>query len=85
MLRVQARVIFIDMMWYARGRFSLLVGEVPERPKGTDCKSVDSVFAGSNPALTTIDFLFSYEENFSRWVRLCCYVCFLVGGNSSIG
>ena len=28
-------------------------GEVPERSKGTDCKSVGSAFAGSNPALTT--------------------------------
>ncbi len=28
-------------------------GEVPERPKGTDCKSVGAAFVGSNPTLTT--------------------------------
>ena len=27
-------------------------GEVPERPKGTDCKSVGDAFEGSNPSLT---------------------------------
>ena len=29
-------------------------GEIPEWSKGTDCKSVGSAFAGSNPALATI-------------------------------
>jgi hypothetical protein len=29
-------------------------GEVPERPKGVDCKSIGYAFAGSNPALATI-------------------------------
>lgn len=28
-------------------------GEVPERSKGTDCKSVGSAFTGSNPVLPT--------------------------------
>jgi hypothetical protein len=28
-------------------------GEVPERPKGTDCKSVGDAFGGSNPPLST--------------------------------
>ena len=28
-------------------------GEVPERPKGVDCKSIGYAFAGSNPALAT--------------------------------
>jgi hypothetical protein len=28
-------------------------GEIPERPKGTDCKSVGDAYAGSNPALPT--------------------------------
>ena len=28
-------------------------GEVPERPKGADCKSVVSDFGGSNPPLST--------------------------------
>ena len=30
------------------------VGEVPERSKGTDCKSVGEAFGGSNPPPTTI-------------------------------
>ena len=29
------------------------VGEVPERSKGTDCKSVGNAFVGSNPTLAT--------------------------------
>ena len=29
------------------------LGEVPERPKGSDCKSDGNAFAGSNPALPT--------------------------------
>ena len=29
-------------------------GEIPEWPKGTDCKSVGSAFGGSNPPLPTI-------------------------------
>ena len=31
-----------------------LAGGVPERPKGTDCKSVGSAFGGSNPPPSTI-------------------------------
>jgi hypothetical protein len=31
----------------------IYVGEVPERPKGTDCKSVGDAFGGSNPPLST--------------------------------
>ena len=36
------------------GRRAILVGEIPERPKGTDCKSVGTAFPGSNPGLATI-------------------------------
>ena len=40
-------------------------GEVPERPKGADCKSVVSDFGGSNPPLSTI-----YKDvEVGRWVR----------------
>ena len=31
-----------------------LIGGVPERSKGADCKSADSVFEGSNPSPSTI-------------------------------
>ena len=29
------------------------MGEIPERSKGTDCKSVGNAFVGSNPTLAT--------------------------------
>lgn len=28
-------------------------GELPKRPKGSDCKSAGSAFGGSNPSLAT--------------------------------
>ncbi len=31
--------------------YSIICGEVPEWPKGTDCKSVGNAFGGSNPPL----------------------------------
>ena len=42
-------------------------GEVPERPKGSDCKSDGYAFEGSNPSLTTIFFkkilkIYSYNS-----------------------
>jgi hypothetical protein len=33
--------------------FALPIGGVPERPKGTDCKSVGEAFGGSNPPPST--------------------------------
>ena len=35
------------------GSSSVVLGGVPERPKGTDCKSVGDAFGGSNPPPTT--------------------------------
>ncbi len=32
---------------------SFAVGEVPEWPKGADCKSAGAAFGGSNPPLST--------------------------------
>ena len=34
-------------------KFNYNLGGVPERPKGTDCKSVGEAFGGSNPPPTT--------------------------------
>ena len=34
---------------------SILYGGIPERPKGADCKSVVTDFAGPNPASPTIE------------------------------
>ena len=31
-------------------------GEVPEWPKGADCKSAGNAFEGSNPSLSTIKY-----------------------------
>ena len=36
--------------------FAQYDGEVPEWPKGTDCKSVGSAFGGSNPPLPILSF-----------------------------
>ena len=33
----------------------MFIGEIPERSKGADCKSVGSAFVGSNPSLPKID------------------------------
>ena len=32
---------------------NIIYGQIPERPKGADCKSADSVYDGSNPSLPT--------------------------------
>jgi hypothetical protein len=61
-------------------------GEVPERPKGADCKSVVSDFGGSNPPLSTI--LFSFVEKrldklANRPLKKQVYRLFC--GNSSAG
>ena len=40
-------------------------GEVPERPKGADCKSVGYTFEGSNPSLSKMKAFFSEEGLFS--------------------
>ena len=36
-------------------------GEVPEWPKGTDCKSVGEAFGGSNPPLPTTTGVITYD------------------------
>ena len=49
------------------GTINIISGEVPERPKGSDCKSDGYAFEGSNPSLTTIFFkkilkIYSYNS-----------------------
>jgi len=34
-----------------------LIGEIPKRLNGADCKSVGYAYVGSNPALPTVDSL----------------------------
>jgi hypothetical protein len=34
-------------------RYNVVLGGVPERPKGADCKSAGSAFVGSNPTPST--------------------------------
>ena len=43
---------------------NLIYGKIPERPKGTDCKSVVTDFGGSNPPLPTIEGLPSLADPF---------------------
>ena len=50
----------------------LIYGEVPEWPKGADCKSVVSDFDGSNPSLPTksakamLSRIFVFSYNFTK-------------------
>ena len=38
---------------FGGSRLTARRGEVPERPKGADCKSAGAAFGGSNPPLST--------------------------------
>ena len=54
------------------------LGEIPERPKGADCKSVGVAFAGSNPALPNKVYIMnSIDENlfFSDGLQFDCTRC----------
>ena len=51
------------------------IGEVPEWPKGADCKSAGSAFGGSNPPLSTSEFC----------KRNSHYMMVYKRGNSSVG
>ena len=44
-----------QLVWSAMCHWWQMVncGEVPERPKGADCKSAGEAFGGSNPPLST--------------------------------
>ena len=58
-------------------------GEIPERPKGVDCKSIGYAFAGSNPALATIicwGFEWDSQKHMGK-IKKTIEMC----GNSSIG
>jgi hypothetical protein len=46
--------------------FTICRGEVPEWPKGADCKSAGAAFGGSNPPLSTSVFC---EANFEFEVK----------------
>ena len=47
------RVKAANLIWHGSGSSRDEQGGFPERPKGTDCKSVAVSFAGSNPAPAT--------------------------------
>ncbi len=40
----------------ASSSLSFVIGGVPERPKGADCKSAGGAYGGSNPPPSTMDF-----------------------------
>ena len=48
-----------------------LFGGIPERPKGTDCKSVGSAFEGSNPSPSTrlVSLQFCRLTFFVVWIH----------------
>src|SRR5437867_1525050 len=43
--------------WFVKSESGSRIGGVPERPKGTDCKSVGEAFGGSNPPPSTIQLI----------------------------
>ena len=43
-----------ESQWEFAANILLIIGEVPEWPKGADCKSAGDAFEGSNPSLSTI-------------------------------
>ncbi len=43
------------------------IGGVPERPKGSDCKSAGSAFGGSNPPPSTILNLSKKPAGVVQW------------------
>jgi hypothetical protein len=45
---------------FGGSRLTARRGEVPERPKGADCKSAGEAFGGSNPPLSTSKFCFIF-------------------------
>jgi hypothetical protein len=45
--------MFIERRWASDSCFLGKRGEVPEWPKGADCKSAGYAFEGSNPSLST--------------------------------
>ena len=63
---------------------SSLYGGIPERPKGADCKSVVTDFAGPNPASPTITrnrplrSVFCYGRRSSRFAPGTCFASALV-------
>ena len=62
---------FMSMLDYLTsfryGERVLKNGEVPERSKGADCKSVGSAFEGSNPSLPITGLLLREGPVFSFW------------------
>jgi hypothetical protein len=52
-------------------------GEIPEWPKGADCKSAGSAFVGSNPTLTTIIFCEIFLARYNKAMK-CAGIAQLV-------
>ncbi len=48
------RIIYLDISHPMVKNCGLFYGGVPERSKGSDCKSDGSAFEGSNPSPSTI-------------------------------
>ena len=56
-----------------QGNFGYLKnGWIPERPKGTDCKSAANCFGGSNPPPSILDFAGVAELADAQDLKSCC-------------
>jgi hypothetical protein len=50
-----------------------LIGEVPEWPKGADCKSAGEAFGGSNPPLSTMIIFFKELAGIAQLARASAF------------
>ena len=52
LIKVEKTLATWRVVWYKyTGRRNSMNGQIPEWPKGTDCKSAANCFGGSNPPL----------------------------------
>jgi hypothetical protein len=75
------RITFIDKVWGRRQNSASLLGGVPERSKGSDCKSDGAAFVGSNPTPST---MCSVQTEVGRTTRASRESGAMRGGYSSV-
>ena len=78
---------FVDTLWGRRQNSASLLGGVPERSKGSDCKSDGSAFVGPNPTPSTTSPTSSWMQGSnpsSRSAIVGSKVRVLRGGYSSV-
>ena len=85
--RVSEKGRFVDTPEGRRQNSASLLGGVPERSKGSDCKSDGSAFVGSNPTPSTTRSMSSWtrgSDSFGRFAIVASKSLALRGGYSSV-